>query len=81
MATVKDFMLDFGLGQLAGLEVSMTDLHETRDPKPTAQIDTLGWLFLAFAAAIIAAATVIAYHGNSTTVANATLSRALGPPS
>jgi hypothetical protein len=59
----------------------MTDLHETRDPKPTAQIDTLGWLFLAFAAAIIAAATVIAYHGNSMIVANTTLSRAAGPPS
>jgi len=78
MATVKDFMLDFGLGQLAGLEVSMTDLH---DPKPTAQIDTLGWLFLAFAVAITAAAAMIAYHGNSTIVANSTLARAAGPPS
>jgi len=54
-------MLDFGLGWLAGLEVSMTDLHETRAPKPTAQIDTLGWLFLALGAVITAVAAMIAY--------------------
>jgi len=59
----------------------MTDLHETPDPKPTAQIDTLGWLFLACAVAITATATMIAYHGNSTPVANTTLARAAGPPS
>ena len=59
----------------------MTDLHEAHDPKPTSQIDALGWLFLAFAVAITLAAAMIAYHGNSTTVANTTLSRAAGPPS
>ena len=25
----------------------MTDLHETNDPKYTAQIDTVGWIFVA----------------------------------
>jgi hypothetical protein len=74
-------MLAFGLGLLAGLEVSMTDLHETPDPKPPSQIDTLGWLFLAFAVVITASAAMIAYHGNSVPVANTTLARAAGPPS
>jgi hypothetical protein len=27
----------------------MTDLHETNDLKYTAQIDTVGWIFVAFA--------------------------------
>jgi hypothetical protein len=74
-------MLDFDRGWLAGLEVSMTDLHETSDPRRTAQIDTAGWLFLAFAVVITAVAAMIAYHGNSTIVANTNLSRAVGPPS
>ena len=37
----------------------MADLHQTR-PDPNAGIDAVGWLFLAFAAAIIAVAAVIA---------------------
>jgi hypothetical protein len=45
-----------------GLEVSMTDLHEIRAPKPTAQIDNLGWLFLAIGVVITAVAAIIAYH-------------------
>jgi hypothetical protein len=32
----------------------MTDLHETSDPKYTAQIDTVGWIFIAFAVVITA---------------------------
>ena len=59
----------------------MTDLHETPDPKPTAQIDTLGWLFLALAVVITATAAMIAYRGNSTLVANTTLARVAAPPS
>ena len=74
-------MLDYRLGLLAGLEVSMTDLHETPDPKPTAQIDTIGWLFIAFAVVITASAAMIAYQGNSTLVANTSVARAAGPPS
>jgi hypothetical protein len=30
----------------------MTDLHESGDPKYTAQIDTVGWIFIAFAVAV-----------------------------
>jgi hypothetical protein len=38
----------------------MTDLHETSDPKYTAQIDTVGWIFVAFAVAITVIAAVVA---------------------
>jgi hypothetical protein len=54
-------------------EVSMADLHQTR-PDPNGGIDAAGWLFLAFAAAIIAAAAMIAYEANDTMVANAPVS-------
>jgi hypothetical protein len=54
-------------------EVSMADLHQTR-PDPNAGIDAVGWLFLAFAAAIITAAAMIAYEANDTMVANAPVS-------
>jgi len=48
----------------------MTDLHETNDPKYTAQIDTVGWIFIAFAVAITVIAAVVAYHGSRTMIAN-----------
>ena len=51
----------------------MADLHQTR-PDPNAGIDAVGWLFLAFAAAIIAAAAMVAYQANDTSVANAPVS-------
>jgi hypothetical protein len=51
----------------------MADLHQTR-PAPNAGIDAVGWLFLAFAAAIIAASAMIAYEANDTGLANATAS-------
>ena len=54
-------------------EVSMADLHQTR-PDPNAGIDAAGWLFFAFAAAIIAVAAVIAYEANDTGLANAPVS-------
>ena len=47
----------------------MTDLHETDDPKYTAQIDTVGWIFVAFAVAITIIAAVVAYHGSGTMIA------------
>jgi hypothetical protein len=49
----------------------MSDLHEARDPKREPQIDTVGWLFLAFAVAVTAAAAMIAYKATDTMVANA----------
>jgi hypothetical protein len=51
----------------------MSDLHEARDPPREPQIDSVGWLFLAFAVAITATAAMVAYRG-STTVANAPVS-------
>jgi hypothetical protein len=54
-------------------EVSMADLHQTR-PDPNAGIDAAGWLFLAFAAAIVAAAAMIAYEANDAMIAKAPVS-------
>ena len=47
----------------------MADFHETRAPKHTAQIDTVGWLFVAFVVGITAVAAMIAYNGSDTMVA------------
>jgi len=55
--------------------VSMADLHQTRDPDPNTGINAVGWLFLAFASAIIAVAAVIAYEANDTRVTNAPMSQ------
>jgi hypothetical protein len=52
----------------------MSDLHEARDPERDPQIDTVGWLFLAFTVAITAAAAMVAYEANDTRVANAPVS-------
>jgi hypothetical protein len=49
----------------------MSDLHEVRSPEREPQIDTVGWLFLAFAVAITAAAAMVVYKTNYTMVANA----------
>ena len=60
---------------VAAWEVSMVDLHQTNNPEHRPQIDTVGWLFLAIAVAITAAAAaMVAYEANSTMVANATVS-------
>jgi hypothetical protein len=48
----------------------MTDLHESNDPKYTAQIDTAGWIFVVFAVAITVIAAVVAYHGIGTMIAS-----------
>ena len=50
---------------VAAWEVSMVDLHETNNPERRPQIDTVGWLFLAFAVVITAAAAVVAYEANT----------------
>ena len=52
----------------------MSDLHEARRPEREPQIDTVGWLFLAVAVAITAAAAMVAYEANNTMVANAPVS-------
>jgi hypothetical protein len=56
----------------------MTDLHETSDPKYTAQIDSVGWIFVAFAVAITVMAAVVAYHGSGTMIANTPVSHVAG---
>jgi hypothetical protein len=62
------------------VEVSMTDLHETSDPNYTAPIDTVGWIFVAFAVAITVIAAVVAYHGSGTMIANPPVSHVAGSP-
>ena len=52
----------------------MSDLHEARDPRREPQIDNVGWLFLAVAVAITAAAAMVAYNAKDTIVANAPVS-------
>jgi len=59
---------------VAAWNVSMVDRHETNNPQSEPQIDTVGWLFLAFAVAITAAAAIIAYQASDTMVANAPMS-------
>ena len=58
----------------------MTDLHETNDPQYTAQIDTVGWIFVAFAIAITVMAAVVAYHGSGTMIANTPVRYVAGSP-
>ena len=58
----------------------MTDLHETSDPKYTAQIDTVGWIFVAFAIAVTVIVGVVAYHGSGTMIANSPLPHVAGSP-
>jgi hypothetical protein len=64
----------FNLMAGGGCEVLMADLRQTRTPDPNAGIDAVGWLFLAFAVAIIATAAVIAYEASNTMVANGAVS-------
>lgn len=53
---------------------------DTSDPKYTAQIDTAGWIFVAFVAAITVIAAVLAYHGSGTMIANTPVSHVAGSP-
>jgi hypothetical protein len=43
------------------MEVSMTNLDETSNPERRAEIDIVGWLFLALAVVITATAAIIVY--------------------
>ena len=52
----------------------MADLHETNNPEHNAQIDSVGWVFLAFAIAIIAIAGLVAYDGNNAMLENGPVS-------
>jgi hypothetical protein len=58
----------------------MTDLHETTDPKYTAQIDTIGWIFVAFAVVITVVAAMVVYQGSGVTIANSPVPHAAGSP-
>jgi hypothetical protein len=48
--------------------------------KYTAQIDTVGWIFIAFAVVITAIAAILAYHGSETMIANSPVSHVAGSP-
>ena len=52
----------------------MSDLHEARCAEREPQIDPVGWLFLAVAVAITAAAAMVAYNGNEAVFGNAPVS-------
>ena len=54
----------------------MTDFHETQNQAP--QIDTIGWFFVALVLLITAVAAIVAYHGNSSKVANISERPAIG---
>jgi len=58
----------------------MTDLHESSDPKYRAQIDTVGWIFVAFVVAITVIAVVVAYQGSGTMIANTPVPHVAGSP-
>ena len=58
----------------------MTDLHEQSDPKYAAQIDTVGWIFIAFAVAVTVIAAVVAYHGSGPMIANTPIPHVAGSP-
>jgi hypothetical protein len=58
----------------------MADLHETDEPEYTAQIDTVGWIFVAVAVAITVIAAVVAYHGSGTMIANTPVPHVTGSP-
>jgi hypothetical protein len=69
-----------GMASVVAQEVSMTDLHETNDPERKAQIDTVGWIFVAFVVVVTAIAAMAAYDANDTMVAKTTVSQVAGPP-
>ena len=52
----------------------MADLHETNNPEHKAEIDSEGWVFLAFAIAIIAIAGLVACDGNNAMLENGPVS-------
>ena len=56
----------------------MTDLHETTDPKYTAQIDTIGWIFVAVA--IVITVVVLAYQASGVMIANSPVPHVAGSP-
>ena len=47
------------LRNFGNVEVLMTDLHETSNPNYTAQIDTVGWIFVAFTIVITTVAAML----------------------
>jgi hypothetical protein len=76
----KALVLILGRGASLRWRSQMTDLHENSDPKYTAQIDTVGWIFVVFAVAITVIAAVVAYLGRGTMMANTPVSHVAGSP-
>ena len=67
-------MLALALGEWPRRRSEMSDLQEASRPEREPQIDTVGWLFLAVAVAITAAAAMVAYNGNEAVFGNAPVS-------
>ncbi len=69
--------MDIVEGRLSGggAEVSMTD--ETSTPEPKAQLDTIGWLFVAAVAIITVVAVMAVYDGNDTMITKAPVSHVM----
>jgi hypothetical protein len=61
-------MVVLALGEWPRRRSEMSDLHEARRPEREPQIDTVGWLFLAVAIGITAAAAMVAYNAKDTIV-------------
>jgi uncharacterized YccA/Bax inhibitor family protein len=57
----------------------MVDLHEASNPERN-EIDTLGWLFVAFVVVVTAVAVMAAFNANDTMVTNTAVSH-VAPPS
>ena len=57
----------------------MPNLYETSNSERNEQIDTVGWVFLAFAVTIVAIAAIVAYDGNNAMDASTTVAQVATP--
>jgi len=58
----------------------VTDLHETTDQKYAAQIDPIGWIFVALAIVITVVAAIEVYQASGVMIANSPLPHVAGSP-
>ena len=58
----------------------MANLHETKIPERQAEIDTVGWLFVAGVIVMTAIAAMVAYNANDITVATTAVSHIAAQP-
>jgi hypothetical protein len=58
--------------------VSMANLHETSNSERIAEIDLLGWLFVALVVVVAASAWMIAYNASNVTISTTVLAGSPG---